>query len=225
MREIILDTETTGLDPFDGHRVIEIGCVEMINRVKTGSYYHCYINPERDVPREAFLVHGISYEFLKDKKVFKDIAEEFIEYIADSTLVIHNAKFDLKFLNYELSNIGIADLSEARVVDTLNVARKTFPGSPASLDSLCKRYKIDLSKREKHGALLDAELLADVYINLMGGKQSKLEFIEEKRNRLVNAMKVPKQFKEPRNFSVSQEEANAHQEIIKMMKNPVWSEE
>jgi DNA polymerase III subunit epsilon len=224
MREIVLDTETTGLDPEEGHRVIEIGCVELINRVKTGVTYHTYLNPRRDVPRQAFAVHGISGEFLQDKPLFEDIYKEFLDFISDSTLIIHNAKFDLKFLNFELKKIDAPDLSTQRVVDTLLLARKTFPGAPASLDALCKKYKVDLSQRTKHGALLDAELLSDVYMNLTGGRQTKLEFIEQKRQDLVKSMSQNhRQYREPRaELALTEEEENSHLTIMEKIKNPIW---
>jgi len=222
MREIVLDTETTGLDPAEGHKVIEIGCVELLNKVKTGTIFHTYINPLRNVPKEAYQIHGISEEFLKDKRVFREIADEFAEFIQDSTLIIHNARFDLKFLNAELVSIGKANLAKMQVIDTLDMARKKFPGSPASLDALCKRYKVDLTRRDKHGALLDADLLAEVYINLCGGNQTKLEFTENKDEILSSHLKLPKQFKEPRKFDVSEEELSQHHDILKKLKNPLW---
>lgn len=174
MREIVLDTETTGLDPHDTprHRVVEIGAVELWNQVPTGKTYHQYINPERDMPPEAFAVHGISAEFLSDKPQFPAIADAFLAFIGDATLVIHNAEFDMRFLNAELDWAGRAMLPPDRALDTLRIARRKFPGSPASLDALCRRFGIDNSRREKHGALLDSEILAEVYLELTGGKQS-----------------------------------------------------
>ncbi len=171
MREIVLDTETTGLDPFDGHRIVEIGAVELWNHVPTGKTYHQYINPERSMPSEAFAVHGISAEFLVDKPVFKGIAREFIDFIDGGQLIIHNAAFDMKFLNAELKWAGHADLPTSRAIDTLAIARRRFPGSPASLDALCRRFGIDNGARTLHGALLDSEILAEVYLELIGGKQ------------------------------------------------------
>lgn len=176
MREIIFDTETTGFDPSTGDRVVEIGCVEMINQVLTGEIYHVYINPERDMPQSAFDVHGLSSEFLSDKPKFAEIAEDFMRFIGDdSQLVAHNANFDMKFVNAELSLLSHPPYPTSRVVDTLMLARRKHPMGPNSLDALCSRYSIDNSKREKHGALLDAELLADVYIELLGGKQRGLD--------------------------------------------------
>lgn len=172
MREIILDTETTGLDPSDGHRIIEIGAVEMKNKVLTGAKFHFYINPERNVPQEAYRIHGISTEFLKDRPLFAAIANDFLQFIEGSSLVIHNAAFDMKFLNHELSRIGMASIDHLTIIDTLTMARRMFPGQKANLDALCRRYKVDNSLRGYHGALKDARLLAEVYIELCGGRQS-----------------------------------------------------
>ncbi len=174
MREIVLDTETTGLDPFDtpAHRIVEIGAVELWNQVPTGNTYHQYINPERDMPAEAFAVHGISVEFLADKPRFTDIAQGFLAFIADARLIIHNASFDMRFLNAELSWLGLPVLADQRAIDTLMIARRKFPGSPASLDALCRRFGIDNSNRTLHGALLDSEILAEVYLELTGGRQA-----------------------------------------------------
>jgi len=171
MREIVLDTETTGLDPYDGHRIVEIGAVELFNHVPSGNVYHQYINPVRKMPEQAFAVHGLSDEFLSDKPKFADIASEFLDFIGSEKLIIHNASFDMKFINYELSKIKREEVSYDRAVDTLAIARKKFPGSPASLDSLCRRFKIDNSARVMHGALLDSQILAEVYLELIGGKQ------------------------------------------------------
>jgi DNA polymerase-3 subunit epsilon len=171
MREIILDTETTGLNPLEGHRIIEIGCLEMIDKVLTGREFHCYINPQRDVPQEAYRIHGISSEFLMDKPLFSNIADEFLSFIDGATLVIHNARFDIGFINHELSKLGKIALELSEVIDTLTMARKAFPGARANLDALCKRFKIDNTMRTKHGALLDAQLLAEIYVELTGGRQ------------------------------------------------------
>jgi len=173
-REIVLDTETTGLDPRTGDRVVEIGAVEIINRFPTGESYHVYINPERDMPMGAFEVHGLSEEFLSDKPVFADVAAAFTEFVAGDMLVIHNATFDVGFLNMELEKLGHPRINNDLVVDTLAIARRRHPAGPNSLDALCRRYGIDNSKRTKHGALLDAELLADVYLELTGGRQAHL---------------------------------------------------
>ena len=174
MREIVLDTETTGIEPADGHRLVEIGCVELMNHVPTGRVWHQYINPQRDMPPEAFEVHGLSAQFLSDKPVFRTVAAEFLAFLGEAKLVIHNAAFDMKFLNAELGWAGLPQLAPHRAVDTLAIARKRFPGSPASLDALCRRFGIDNSRREKHGALLDSEILAEVYLELIGGRQPDL---------------------------------------------------
>jgi DNA polymerase III subunit epsilon len=175
LREIILDTETTGLDPYEGHRIVEIGCVELVNSIPTGRTWHCYLNPERDMPEQAFAVHGLSSDFLRDKPLFADKAEEFLVFIESAMLVMHNATFDFGFLNAELERIARPMLTWERVVDTLALARRRHPGSPASLDALCRRYGIDLSDRQLHGALLDCRLLASVYVELVGGHQARLE--------------------------------------------------
>jgi DNA polymerase-3 subunit epsilon len=179
MREIVLDTETTGLEPSQGHRIIEIGCLELNNRTPTGAKYHVYINPQRDVPEEAQKISNLSTEFLQDKPLFADVVDGFIEFIADSPLVIHNAEFDIKFLNSELTKAKRASLPLARAIDTVHIARKKFPGSPASLDALCRRFNISLDERKSkgHGAMLDVELLAQVYLELLGGKQPGLELV------------------------------------------------
>jgi DNA polymerase III subunit epsilon len=177
LREIILDTETTGLDPFDGHRVVEIGCIELINCIPTGRSWHCHLNPERDMPHQAFEVHGLSSDFLRDKPRFADRAEDMLAFLEDARLVMHNASFDFGFLNAELDRVSLPPLRWDRVVDTLALARRRHPGAPCSLDALCKRYGIDLSERGKHGALLDCRLLAAVYVELVGGHQARLDFV------------------------------------------------
>lgn len=171
MREIVLDTETTGLDPHTGDRIVEIGGVEIVNHMPTGRTFHRYINPQRDMPQEAFAVHGLSAAFLSDKPVFGDIATEFLAFVGDARLVIHNAAFDMKFLNAELGWAGRPSLPWGRAFDTLDLARRRFPGAHTGLDALCRRFGVDNSGREKHGALLDSELLAEVYLELMGGRQ------------------------------------------------------
>ncbi|MDG4646957.1 DNA polymerase III subunit epsilon [Roseibacterium sp. SDUM158017] len=171
MREIVLDTETTGLDPSDGHRIVEIGAVELWHQVPTGRTYHQYINPGRPMPKEAFEVHGLGDEFLADKPAFADIVADFLEFVQADKLVIHNASFDMRFLNAELDWAGHRMLPLDQAIDTLAIAKRRFPGSPASLDALCRRFGIDNSMREKHGALLDSEILAEVYLELIGGKQ------------------------------------------------------
>lgn len=175
MREIVLDTETTGFEPSEGHRIVEIGAVELFNHVATGRTYHQYINPERAMPAEAFEVHGLGDDFLRDKPRFSEVAAAFLEFVgADSRLVIHNAAFDMKFLNAELGWINLPPIPIDRALDTVAMARRKFPGSPASLDALCRRFGIDNAAREKHGALLDSELLAEVYLELIGGRQPDL---------------------------------------------------
>jgi DNA polymerase-3 subunit epsilon len=174
MREIVFDTETTGLDPFQGDRLVEIGCVELINRFPTGQTFHRYINPERDMPQAAFAVHGLSADFLKGHSVFAAIVDEFIEFVGDSPLIAHNAMFDLGFINFELERASRAPIGRERLVDTLMLARRKHPGTSNKLDDLCQRYRIDNSRRTKHGALLDAELLAEVYVELIGARQAML---------------------------------------------------
>jgi len=178
MREIVLDTETTGLSPDQGHRVVELGCVELLNRIPTGATFHVYLNPDRDMPAEAFAVHGLSVEFLKDKPRFADVADEFLAFIGDAPLVAHNAGFDYGFICHELKRAARAELSRDRVVDTLMLARRKHSAGPYSLDALCGRYGIDNSRRTKHGALLDAEILAEVYLELIGGRQATLGLTE-----------------------------------------------
>lgn len=224
MREIALDTETTGLDPNSGHRIVEIGCVETINRIKTGEVFHVYINPQRDMPEEAFRVHGLSSEFLSNKPLFVDIVDDFLKFIGTSPLVIHNATFDMKFINAELWWAKRKEIPMDRAVDTVIMARKKFPGSPANLDALCKRFNIDLSARTKHGALLDAELLADVYLELTGGRQSRLSLAMESA---ANMQKEPSEGKKKeiipsRNFPPTEEEMASHQAFLEKLKDALW---
>ncbi|MEO1470302.1 MAG: DNA polymerase III subunit epsilon [Pseudomonadota bacterium] len=174
VREIVLDTETTGLDAAEGHRVVEIGCVELVNHLRTGRDFHVYINPERSMPADAFRIHGLSDAFLRDKPRFAEIATEFLRFIAEDRLLIHNAAFDIGMLNAEFARLGIAEIPMARALDTAGMARRRYPGAHVSLDALCKRFGVDNSGREKHGALLDSELLADVYLELLGGRQQGL---------------------------------------------------
>jgi DNA polymerase-3 subunit epsilon len=178
MREIVLDTETTGLDPAQGHRLVEVGCIELLNRIPTGAVFHTYLNPERDMPAEAFAIHGLSYEFLKTHKRFADIVDEFLAFIGDAPLVIHNAGFDHGFLCAELKRVEHVLIARERLVDTLVLARRKHPAGPNRLDDLCARYGIDNSRRTKHGALLDAEILAEVYLELIGGRQAQLGLAE-----------------------------------------------
>ena len=187
MREIVLDTETTGLDPVQGHRLVELGCVELLNRIPTGSTFHAYLNPERDVPAEAFAIHGLSTEFLKGHKRFVEIADEFLAFIGDAPLVIHNAGFDHTFLCAELKRVDRTLIARERLVDTLLLARRKHPAGPNRLDDLCARYGIDNSRRTKHGALLDAEILAEVYVELTGARQAQLG-LAENGERVTNAV-------------------------------------
>jgi DNA polymerase-3 subunit epsilon len=176
LREIVLDTETTGLDPASGHRIVEIGCVELLNAIPTGQIYHVYLDPERDMPEEAFRVHGLSLDFLTGKALFSAVTAEFLEFLADAKIVAHNAEFDMRFLNAELARCDIAAIGQHRVVDTLALARRKFPGASNSLDALCARFGVDSARRTRHGALLDAEILAEVYAELRGGRQTALIF-------------------------------------------------
>ena len=178
MREIVLDPETTGLSPDQGHRVVEVGCIELLNRIPTGATFHAYLNPDRDMPAEAFAVHGLSVEFLKDKPRFADVADDFLAFLGDSPLVAHNAGFDYGFICHELKRAARPELPRDRVVDTLMLARRKHAAGPYSLDALCARYGIDNSRRTKHGALLDAEILAEVYLELIGGRQAQLGLAE-----------------------------------------------
>lgn len=217
MREIVMDTETTGLDPFTGHRIVEIGAVELLNHIPTGNVYHQYINPQRDMPEEAFNVHGLSQEFLASKPLFEDVAQDFLKFIEDGILIIHNAPFDMKFLNAEFSWMDVEQLSMDRVVDTLALARKRYPMGPNSLDALCRRYGIDNSRRDKHGALLDSELLADVYMELIGGRQTVLGLTSESGQAVkkveVGQTRVSAR-PAPLASRLSQAEIDAHNEMI-----------
>ncbi|WP_037214499.1 MULTISPECIES: DNA polymerase III subunit epsilon [spotted fever group] len=219
LREIILDTETTGLDPRQGHRIVEIGAIEMVNKVLTGRNFHFYINPERDMPFEAYRMHGISGEFLKDKPLFHTIADDFLEFIADSKLIIHNAPFDIKFLNHELSLLKRAEiklLELANTIDTLVMARSMFPGSKYNLDALCKRFKVDNSSRQLHGALKDAALLAEVYVELMGGRQSAFKMVDKSAgiNNLVTNQVNNKTEQATIVIKPTKEELQKHKEFI-----------
>lgn len=224
LREITLDTETTGLDPGQGHRIIEIGCVELVGGTKTGNVFHAYLNPERDVPPEAQRIHGISTEFLAGKPVFAGIVDLLLDFMADSRLVIHNAAFDLKFLNHELGRLGFPPIPAERSLDTVAMARSKFPGSPASLDALCRRFDIDLSARTRHGALLDAELLAEVYQELLGGRQIVLALEKEASAESMaeaEALLVPVDASS-RVFTPTPEEEEAHRQLLSQLKNPLW---
>lgn len=228
MREIVLDTETTGMEPSEGHRLIEIGCVELENHVPTGRSYHQYINPERDVPADAVAVHGITGDFLKDKPVFSQVYDEFLDFIKGGTLVIHNAEFDMKFINAELKTVGFPSIPLKEVIDTLKMAREKFPGSPANLDALCRRFSIDLSARELHGALLDAQLLAEVYLELLGGRQRGLSLAgpqDEEGGAQGDAAALlykERPFREARVFEIPAEERAAHEALLDQLTDPVW---
>ncbi|KAA0597624.1 DNA polymerase-3 subunit epsilon [Azospirillum lipoferum] len=227
MREIVLDTETTGFKPEEGHRLVEIGCIELVNHLATGERFHVYLNPERDMPPEAFAVHGLSTEFLADKPLFNDVAADFVNFIGDAPLVIHNAAFDMHFLNWELKIAGYPVMPKDRAVDTLLMARQKFPGSPATLDALCKRFGVDNSNRTLHGALLDAQLLAEVYLELLGGRQTGLSFAggPAAKSGATGPVRIDRPFREARVFAVSDEEAAAHAEMLKKIKNPLWAVE
>tara|TARA_Y100000589_G_scaffold36055_1_gene30163 strand:+ start:3904 stop:4575 length:672 start_codon:yes stop_codon:yes gene_type:complete len=220
MREVILDTETTGLDPKTGHRLVEIGAVELINHTPTGVNYQTYINPERDVDPGAQEIHGLTNDFLKQHSTFADVSVDFINFLADSTLVIHNAPFDLAFINMELHRLGMAPISSERVIDTLVLARKKFPGAQANLDALCRRFAIENRHRELHGALVDAALLADVYIELIGGKEPTLG-LSGKKAKLVEE-KTTRVYQQPRSFPVSEKELKLHRAFIKTLIDPIW---
>ncbi|QCG97545.1 DNA polymerase III subunit epsilon [Azospirillum sp. TSA2s] len=227
MREIVLDTETTGFKPEEGHRLVEIGCIELVNHLATGERFHVYLNPERDMPPEAFAVHGLSSEFLADKPLFNDVAADFVAFIGDAPLVIHNAAFDMHFLNWELKIAGHPVMPKDRAIDTLLMARQKFPGSPATLDALCKRFGVDNSNRTLHGALLDAQLLAEVYLELLGGRQTGLSFAggPASKNGPTGPVRIDRPFREARAFAVSDDEAAAHAEMLKKIKNPLWAVE
>lgn len=222
IREIVLDTETTGFEPSQGHRLVEIGCLELINHVPTGRVFHTYLNPNREVPEDAYAVHGLSYDFLKGHPPFKEIVPLFLEFIQDVPLIIHNAKFDMKFLNAELKEHNWPEISFHRAVDTLIMARQKFPGSPASLDALCKRFNIDNKERQKHGALLDAELLAQVYLELIGGKQPglSLHFSTNSKDSFEETKKE-KHFRPLRPHEPTSEELSLHQDLLLKLKQNV----
>jgi DNA polymerase-3 subunit epsilon len=221
MREIVLDTETTGLDPAAGHRVVEIACLELVNRVPTGRHYQTYLNPERDMPEEAFRVHGLSEEFLRAHPVFAEAVDRFLEFLGDADLVIHNAEFDLRFVNAELERIGRPPLADRGVVDTVALARQRFPGALASLDALCRRFGIDNSARTVHGALLDAELLAEVYLELCGGRQPGLGLAAGGAVRGAPA-RTGRAARPPRPHGPGEDERAAHAAFVAGLKDPIW---
>ena len=227
MRQIILDTETTGLEWKKGNRVVEIGCVEIFNRMPTGQTYHVYINPERDMPAEAFAVHGLSTEFLASKPLFTEVVDEFLAFIGDTPLVIHNASFDISFINAELDRIKRKAIPKDRLVDTLLLARRKHPGVSNRLDDLCSRYQIDNSRRTKHGALLDAELLAEVYIDLIGARQSQLILASEASDaRAGSHSDAPRRQREiPLVARVSEVDREAHRAFVATLGDkPIWND-
>ena len=220
MRELIFDTETTGFDPMSGDRLVEIGLVEMVEKSLTGESYHVYVNPEREMPDGAFKIHGLSTEFLKGQPVFSEVMDGFLEFIGDdSVLVAHNAEFDMRFINWELENANRPIVHPKRFVDTLAIARTKFPGAANSLDALCKRFDVNNNHRTLHGALLDAEILADVYIELMGGRQAGMDLSVDSSLKIERG---PKKVREKRDFPVSEAEIAAHAAFVDTLKNPMW---
>lgn len=224
MREIVLDTETTGLDPIQGDRLVEIGCVELVNRFPTGRTFHCYFNPQRDMPEQAFRIHGLSIEFLNDKPLFAEKAGELVTFLGDAQLVAHNAIFDLGFLNAELERVGHAAVNRERMIDTLIIARRKHPGSANRLDDLCARYAIDNSHRTKHGALLDAELLAEVYVELIGARQAQLVLSQSAAPARVSGVSdMVRERPRPLAERVSAEERAAHRRFVATLgESPIW---
>jgi len=221
MREIVIDTETTGLDPQDGHRIVEIACVELIHHVPTGRKFHRYVNPERDIPDDAHAVHGLTAEFLARHPLFEAIADELAAFIGEDQVVIHNAEFDLAFLNAELGRVSQAGLGRDRAIDTLALARQKFPGAQASLDALCRRFAIDNSGRTKHGARLDAELLSEVYLELIGGRQAGFD-LAAAPGILQVAIDAVRRFRPPRPHAPSVAELAAHAALVARLKEPLW---
>jgi DNA polymerase-3 subunit epsilon len=226
MREIVLDTETTGLDPLRGDRLVEVGCVEIFNRMPTGQTFHRYVNPERDMPQEAFAVHGLSSEFLADKALFAHVVDEFLEFIGDAPLVIHNASFDISFINAELDRLKRQPIGRDRLVDTLLLARRKHPGVSNRLDDLCSRYAIDNSRRTKHGALLDAELLAEVYIDLIGARQSQLILAESASRQDGGTLDMPRRQRTvPLAARVTDADRVAHRDfLVTLGEKAIWKE-
>jgi DNA polymerase-3 subunit epsilon len=222
-REIVLDTETTGLDPMQGHRVVEIGCLELLNHMPTGRTFHVYLNPDRDMPTAAFQVHGLSEEFLSDQPRFKDVADDFLAFIDEGSLIAHNASFDVAFLNAELTRLHLPTIAGERVIDTLALARKKFPGANNSLDALCRRFQVDNSSRTLHGALLDSELLAEVYLELIGGRQPGLVLSVQATEATVVAKRVQRP---ARPHAPTAEELAAHEAFLReRISNPLWLQE
>ncbi|MBL8686079.1 MAG: DNA polymerase III subunit epsilon [Alphaproteobacteria bacterium] len=225
MREIILDTETTGLDPDKGDRVIEIACVELINYLPTGQYIQYYLNPERTVPSDAVAVHGLTTEFLLDKPKFIQIADRFLDFIGNAPLVIHNAEFDIRFINAELTRIRKDTIQLTRSIDTVLMARQKFPGAPANLDALCRRFNIDISRRDKHGALLDCQLLSQVYLELRGGRQKGLSLdVSESSIKTLVSNSPKKPFQRSLVIQPSDQELKDHQEMLSKLQKPLWGQ-
>lgn len=228
MREIVFDTETTGLSPIDGHRLVEIGCIELVNKIETGRHFHCYFNPSRSMPPEAEAVHGLSAVFLSDKPNFAAKCEELLRFIGEAPLVAHNAAFDFGFLNWELGACGRSTIAMTRMIDTLSIARSRHPGAKHSLDALCTRYGIDRSHRIKHGALLDAELLAQVYIELTGGRQIGLGLIADEEGAELNATisdtfdAGQRPVRAPRIFFPTDQERERHRAFVAGLTDPIW---
>jgi DNA polymerase III subunit epsilon len=214
MREIVLDTETTGLDPLTGDRLVEIAGIELVNSIPTGRHYHTYINPERDMPEGAFRVHGLSADFLSAHRVFTHVADEFLDFVREARLVIHNAEFDMRFINHELGRLGRPPIGMEWVVDTLAIARRRHPGAANSLDALCARYRIDNSKRVKHGALVDAEILAEVYAELLGGRQTSLVLGAQVLDLRSGATAVVRARPQPLGSTITPAEAEAHAAFV-----------
>lgn len=224
MREIVLDTETTGLDPKLGHRIVEIGAVELVNHIPTDNIYHCYINPEREVDQGAFEVHGLSTQFLSQFETFENVVDEFNAFIKGDPIIIHNAPFDIGFLNSELLAIGRNAIDENRIIDTLPMARQKFPGAQVNLNALCRKYNIDNSHRDLHGALVDADLLASVYLELIGGKQPGLGLANERKKQSITEPIVQKE-RVKRVFAVNETELEAHSRLLDSLANPIWRSE
>lgn len=227
LREIVFDTETTGFDPATGDKLVEIGAVELINHVPTGRTYHQYINPEREVPDEVVKVHGLTTEFLQDYPVFADVAQEWIDFVGDDgILVAHNAPFDMKFINFELKRLGYEGYEWSRVIDTLEIAKSKFPGQRNNLDVLCRRFGVDNSARTFHGALLDAQLLAEVYLELLGGAEPTMDLAAkqiDKKTNILKSSEIKRIFREARVFDLTDEDIEAHRNFLeKNIKNPLW---
>jgi DNA polymerase-3 subunit epsilon len=228
VREIVLDTETTGLEPELGHRIVELGAVELLNHVPTGRVFHSYVNPERDMPQDALSVHGLTTTFLRDQPVFAEVVCDFLDFLdldqqgqpAPAKLIAHNAGFDIAFINLELSRLGRPPLAPERIVDTLQIARQRYPGAPNSLDALCRRFSVDATLRTRHGALLDSELLAEVYLGLLGGRQPDLGLVQVHARRTVLVVERP--LRPPRPHAPSAAELAAHGLLIERLHEPIW---